>query len=391
MHTLRLKKGCDGRVRSGHLWIFSNEIAEFDRTLPPGEDVVVLDARGNLLGSGTFSPSSLISVRLHARGEKRPLDAALLRERVTRAWESRRAWFGDEATACRAFYAEGDGVPGLVVDRFGAFLSVQCLTAGLERRVEEVLDVLEELHRPAGIVLRNDSAARDAEGLERRVALGRGEVPPLVPFGLHGLTLEADLWQGQKTGFFFDQRENYGLLRAAARGAVVLDAYCYSGAWGVHALSFGARRAVFADVSDGALALARRNVEANGASEAEFVQTDVLDFLKATASSPRRFDVAVLDPPAFAKSRRTAGEALKGYLNLNKWGMRCVKPGGCLVTCSCSHHVPPDAFVEMVALAAREAGREVRVLGAGRQAPDHPWLPSMPETSYLKVLWLQVG
>jgi 23S rRNA (cytosine1962-C5)-methyltransferase len=299
-----------------------------------------------------------------------------------------RAWL---TRASRVVYAEADGLPGLVVDRFDEYLSVQCMTAGIERRAEWVLDALEAVHRPRGVVLRNDGQAREAEGLPRLVSLGRGEVPERVAFTLHGLRLAADLWKGQKTGFFFDQRENYALLAPVARSADVLDCYCYSGAWGVHALSFGARRVTFADVSAQALELARENAAGNGLEGGEFVQTDVLDFLKGTANRGETFGAVVLDPPAFAKSRRTAAEALKGYLNLNKWGMRCVAPGGYLVTCSCSHHVPPEAFVNMVALAAREAGREVRVLGVGRQAPDHPWLPAMPETAYLKVLLMQVG
>ncbi|HSH70725.1 MAG TPA: class I SAM-dependent rRNA methyltransferase [Deferrisomatales bacterium] len=391
MREVRLKRGCERRVALGHLWVFSNEIQELDRSLPAGEDVAVRDARGGLLGSGTFSPSSLIAVRLHARGRAVPLDAELLRERVAQAWAHRQAWFGAAASACRAVYAEGDGLPGLIADRFGEYLSVQCLTAGMERRAEWVLGALDAVHRPRGIVLRTDSPARAAEGLDRGVAVARGEVPPRVGFELHGLPFAADLREGQKTGFFFDQRENYALLRPVARDAEVLDAYCYSGAWGLHALSHGARSVAFVDASAEALELARANAGTQGrASVAEFCQADVLEFLKICAAAGRGFDVAVLDPPAFAKSRQTARQALRGYLNLNKWGMRCVRPGGYLVTCSCSHHIPPEAFVEMLALAAREAGREVRVLGVGRQSPDHPWLPAMPETAYLKALLVQV-
>lgn len=390
MVTVTLKRGSERRVALGHLWIFSNEIQDFDRTIPPGEDVVVRDGRGRLLGSGTFSPSSLLSVRLHARERELPLGPELLRERVARAWEAREAWLGEGARASRVVYAEGDGLPGLVVDRFEDVLVAQLLTAATDRRAEWVLDALEAVHRPRGIVLRNDSNARALEGLDRSVSLGRGEVPGRAGFTLHGLRLAADPWEGQKTGFFFDQRENYGLLRPVVRDARVLDAFCYSGAWGLHALSFGAREVLFADASAQALELAQENVTANGFAAAEFLRADVVDALKGWTAAGEAFDVVVLDPPAYAKSRSRTAEALKGYLNLNKWGMRCVRPGGYLVTCSCSHHVRPEAFVDMVALSAREAGREVRVLGLGRQAPDHPWLPSMPETAYLKALLLQV-
>lgn len=393
METIRLRPDGARRVARGHLWIFSNEIDALDTTLPPGEDVRVVDARGKLVGTGTVNPHSLIAVRLHAPGREAPLDAAYLREGVSRARELRKKLLGGAEQSCRAVYSEGDGLPGLVADRFGDYLSVQLLTAGMDRRTEWVLDALEEIHRPRGILLRNDARPRLEEGLLQEVRIARGEVPPRVEFDLHGLKLSADLHGGQKTGFFFDQRENYRFLEALAPGAKVLDAFCYSGAWGLHALKFGAARVTFCDVSEGALELAEANAERNfgvegAAARAEFIAADVLEYLRGEANAD--LDLVILDPPAYAKSRKRTPEALKGYLNLNKWGLRAVRPGGFLVTCSCSHHIYPDAFTETVALAAREAGRRVRVLGIGRQAPDHPWVPAMPETSYLKALLLQV-
>lgn len=390
MTETRLRRGAERRVGQGHLWVFSNEIQGFDASIPAGDDVRVVDARGALVGTGTFSPASLIAVRLHARGREVPLDGELISRRVRRAWENRKAWLGAEAAeACRVVYGEADGLPGLVVDRYGAVLSVQVLTAAMERRTPWILEALEAVLSPRGVVLRNDAHARGLEGLVREVSLALGEVPDTVSFRLHGLELWADLWKGQKTGFFFDQRENYRLLEPLVRGGRVLDAFCYTGAWGVHAALWGAARVTFLDASEGALALARTNAEANGFAGVEFVRADALEFLRHEAAGTG-FDVVVLDPPAFVKSRRRVPEALKGYLNLNKWGLRCVRPGGYLVTCSCSHHVRPEVFVETLALAAREAAREVRVLGVGRQAPDHPWLPAMPETAYLKVLLVQV-
>jgi 23S rRNA (cytosine1962-C5)-methyltransferase len=354
--------------------------------------VVVRDARGNLVGSGTFNPATLIAVRLHARGAELPLSAELVRERIAGAWSTRVALFGPEgARVSRIFYSEGDGIPGLVADRFGDYLSVQCLTAATERRADWILDALVDVHSPAGILLRNDPAGRGLEGLERFVRVGRGEVPEEVAFELHGLRLAAELRTGQKTGFFLDQRENYRLLKPVCRGTRVLDAFCYSGAWGLHAASWGASRVDFLDASADALELARRNALTNAlAADAAFIEADALEFLKARAARSEAYDVVVLDPPAFAKSRKQAAGALRGYLNLNKWGLRSVRSGGYLVTCSCSHHVSREAFVEVVSLAAREAGREVRVLAEGHQGPDHPWIPAMPETAYLKVLMLKV-
>jgi 23S rRNA (cytosine1962-C5)-methyltransferase len=390
MRTITLRKGAERRARLGHLWIFSNEIQDLDKAIPPGEDVRIVDGRGALLGSGTFNAASLIAVRLHAGGREVPLDLPRIALRIRTAWENRRAWLGDGAAACRVVFGEADGLPGLVVDRYGDYLAVQVLTAAMELRTAWVLEALAEILAPRGIVLRNDSPSRELEGLPRVVRLGAGEVPARVTFPLNGLSLFADLWEGQKTGFFFDQRENYPLLASVAPGARVLDAFCYSGAWGLHAARWGAREVTFLDASEGALGLARANAETNGLGEATtYRRADALAYLREHGDTPT-FDVVVLDPPAFVKSRRAVPQALKGYLNLNKWGLRSVREGGYLVTCSCSHHVRPEIFVETIALAAREAGREVRALGVGRQAPDHPWLPAMPETAYLKVLLLQV-
>ena len=390
MRTIRLHKGAQGRLALGHRWVFSNEIQDFDRSIPPGDDVKVEDASGRLLGSGTFSPSSLISVRLHSLRREEPLGRETIAERIRDAWEKRREWLGQEGVeACRVVFGEADDLPGLVADRYGDICVVQILTAGMEHRTAWALDALEETLRPRGIVLRNDTAARGLEGLPLGVALGRGQVPERVVFTLHGLRFLADPWGGQKTGFFLDQRENYRLLDRVAGGGRILDAFCYSGAWGLHAARWGAREVVFLDGSESALDLARENAAANATEGATFVRADALEYLKAEGAG-EGFDVVVLDPPAFVKSRRRVPEALKGYLNLNKWGLRCVRPGGHLVTCSCSHHVRPEVFVETVARAAREAGREVRAVGSGRQAPDHPWIPAMPETAYLKALLLRV-
>jgi len=388
MRTLRLKRGCERRALAGHLWIFSNELDPPDALLLPGEDVRVEDHRGRLIGSGTFSPQSLISVRLHSRGREEPLDADLIRRRVDAAYRRRVAWLGEAgARSCRLLFAEGDRLPGVVADRFGDHLVLQLQSAAAEARAEWIMEAFEERVRPASILLRNDSPAREHEGLVREVRAGRGEPPARVRFPYGPLTLVADLAEGQKTGFFFDQRENYRLLAPFSPGARVLDAFCYSGAWGLHALAAGAARVDFLDRSQGALDLARENASLNGFLEkSAFHAADALDYLK----SGERYDLVVLDPPAFVKSRRRVPEALKGYLNLNKWGLRAVEPGGVMVSASCSQHVRPEVFVEMLALAAREAGREVRVLALLGQPPDHPWVPAMPETAYLKAALLAV-
>ncbi|TLN22723.1 class I SAM-dependent rRNA methyltransferase, partial [bacterium] len=333
MKALRLKKGCERRALRGHLWIFSNEIEDFDSSIEAGADVSVFDSRGRPVGSGLFSPSSLISVRLHSTKAETPLDGAELKSRIAGAARLRRDWLGEEALAARIVYAEGDSLQGLVVDSFCGTLSAQVLTAGMEKRTEAILDALEEVLEPRGILLRNDPPVRELEGLSREVRVGRGEVERLTPFTLGGLKLVADLHTGQKTGFFFDQRDNYRLLERVAKGAKVLDCFCYSGSWGLNALKYGAVEVHFADISAGALELAKINAEANGfESRADYLNADVLELLKEEKSE---YNLVILDPPAYAKNKKSVPAALKGYLNLNKWGMRRVKKGGYLVTCSC--------------------------------------------------------
>jgi len=386
---VRLRRGAGRRLAAGHRWVFSNELERVPTDLPPGTEVVVEDARGRVLGTGDCNPHSLIAVRIHTPWREAILDRPALAARLRAALDLRRRALGEEAAACRVAFGEADALPGLVVDRFGDRLAVQILTAGMERRREAVLSALEEVLAPRGIVLRNDAPARALEGLRRAVETV-GDVPERVWFRLGELELAADLVRGQKTGFFFDQRENYRLLRPFAPGAEVLDAFCYSGAWGLSALTWGAKEVTFLDASAGALDLVRANLERNGLAGGRTVRGEGVPFLKEAARTGRRWDVVILDPPAFAKSRRHVPEALRGYLNLNAWGLRCVRPGGALVTCSCSHHVRPGPFTEAVARAAARAGRTVRVVGRGAQGPDHPWLPGMPETAYLKVLLLVV-
>ena len=387
---LRLRRGAGRRLAAGHRWVFSNELERIPRELAPGTEVVVEDHRGRVAGTGHCNPHSLIAVRIHTPRRVTPLGGALLEARLAAALERRERALGASAAACRVAFGEADGLPGLVVDRFGRHLAVQLLTAGMERRRPLVLAALRSVLEPEGIVFRNDAPARELEGLPAGVETV-GEVPRTVPFQLGELHLVADLRGGQKTGFFFDQRENYRLIRPFVRGAAVLDAFCYSGAWGLHALLWGAREVTFLDASPAALELVEANLRANRLGPGRTVLGEAVPLLKRAARSGERWDVVVLDPPAFAKSRRHVPEALRGYLNLNTWGLRCVRPGGVLVTCSCSHHVRPEVFVEWVGRAAVRAGRAVQVVATGGQGPDHPWLPGMPETSYLKVLVLAVG
>jgi len=391
METVHLLPRAERRCRSGHLWVFSNELRHPLPPLAPGEDVGVADAAGHLLATGTFHPGSLIAVRIHAHGALVPLDRDLLDRRIRSARDLRERCLGPEGPLnSRIVNAEGDFLPGLVVDRYGDVLVVQCLTAAMDRRTPMILEVLADRFRPRGILLRNDAAARDLEGLERRIAVAAGEVPlhAVVPLG--PLRLLADLRGGQKTGFYFDQRGNYPLIRPLCPGKKVLDAFCFTGAWALHAAHWGAANVTAVDRSAPALEGARENARENGLEGGIlFQRADVLSFLKSLPPGNGSFDVIVLDPPPFSKSRKQAQEAFKGHLNLHKWALRCLPHEGFLLTCCCSSYVEPDSFLESIRLAAGPAGCRLRLVASRGQGPDHPWVPAMPETAYLKVHLLQ--
>jgi 23S rRNA (cytosine1962-C5)-methyltransferase len=386
---VQLKKGHERRARRGHPWLFSNELASNPRDYRPGELVRVIDSRERLIGIGYINPRSLISVRLLRRDDG-PVDEEFLRTRVESALELReRLYPGEEAI--RLVYSESDGLPGLIVDRYGDHLALQVTTAGMDALLPQLLEILEELLDPACIVARNDSMFRDLEGLPREVTVLRGLPAADFTVGYEGLSLRIDLMGGQKTGLFLDQRDNQrALLPGLARGSV-LDACCYQGIWGLLALRAGAERVTGVETSSDALDLAARHADANGFGDrAEWVREDVMEYFKACRAAGRQFDMVILDPPAFVKSRKHLKTGLRGYLDLNRKGLELVSPGGILITCSCSHHVRREIFRDTLSHAAGLAHRHVRVLAEGGQSRDHPPILAAPETEYLKCLALHV-
>jgi 23S rRNA (cytosine1962-C5)-methyltransferase len=384
-----LRRGGDRRVLRGHPWVFSNEIAEAPVGEEPGSPVRVLDGRERPVGVGYYNPHSLIAVRLMRRDDG-PLDRALLAAALDEAIALRERIY-PESEAVRIVHAESDRLPGLVVDRYRDHLVVQVTTAGMERLLPEVLGLLIERFTPRCIVARNDTPFRRLEGLAEEIRVLHGELDPGLRLDWEGLHLELDLTGGQKTGLFLDQRDNQRAFLPVAACGSVLDAFCYQGMWGLLALRAGARELVGVDSSTGALERARHHAEANGLGErVEWRQGDVLEALKDFRAQGRRFDLVVLDPPAFVKNRRSVSAGLKGYLDVNRRGIELVAPGGFLITCSCSHHVRPEVFRDTVAHAASLAGRHVRVIGQGTQSRDHPPLLTAPETEYLKCLLLHV-
>ncbi len=384
-----LKKGGDKRLRSGHMWVFSNELESIEGTVTPGDTVHVVDGAGHVLGTGYMNPNSLIAVRLLARSRVE-ITPAFLKRRLKHALAFReKIWPGD--TTYRAVYSESDLLPGLIVDRYGSTLAIQSLTAGIEIRLNVITELLDELLKPDTIVIRNDSRIRVLEGLplEKKVVKGNADAP--VEVDQDGTRLLVDVLNGQKTGLFLDQRENRQVAARLAAGRDVLDCCCYTGAWSLAAAAGGATSVTGFDSSAPALDLAGRNATLNGlADKVEFIRGDMFRSLAKLSRSKRKFGLAFLDPPGLAKNRKRIREALRAYRSLNRLAMSTLSPGGFLVTSTCSHLVEREAFLNTLVAAAREAGRHARVVEVRSQSRDHPVILGHPETEYLACVVLEM-
>jgi 23S rRNA (cytosine1962-C5)-methyltransferase len=380
MRTIKLKKKEERRVQRGHPWVFSNEVQDLSADAVPGEPVEVRDFTGNFLGRGYVNPRSLIAVRILTRKQE-DMDAAFFTRKIGSARDLRKGLgFGE---SFRAVFSEGDGLPGLIVDKYADTLVVQSLTAGIDGMLDLVLAALREVYSPKTIVLRNDTASRALEGLGQETRVVLGETSGMMEFEESGIRYRVNVLEGQKTGFFFDQRENRLALKDLARGRRTLDCFCYVGAWALSAAQYGATEVIGIDSSEKAVTLARSNAELNNLS-VKFVVGDVFEKLRELEKQKERFGCIVLDPPAFVKNRAKVREALKGYKEINLRGMRLLEPGGFLVTCSCSHHIDQELFREMLIDAAWSAGRQARLLEMRSQSRDHPMLLAAKESQYLK-------
>ena len=386
METVRLQR--TSRILGGHLWVFSNELATSPKQFEPGELVELRDRKDTFLGIGYINPHSLISVRILTR-QREAIDATFFRRRILDALDYRKR-FLEDMNSFRVIFSEGDFLPGLIVDKYNDCLALQFLTAGIEKWADTLIALLEEILSPSVIVLRNDSSARVLEGLKRDKRVIKGSLEKLPVIREDSLSLEMDPLSGQKTGVFLDQRENRIAFSRLIGKGVGLDLFCYGGAWSMHLAGKGAHM-VGVDESDSALELARRNAALNGLSErCTFQKADVFALLRSEKTSGNLYDFIVLDPPAFAKSRTKVKEALRGYREVNGNAMGLLRKGGLLATSSCSYHIDREAFMEMLRTAARDAGRQVRLIETRSQARDHPVVLSMPETKYLKSVFLEV-
>lgn len=402
MITLVLKRGAERRVRGGHPWIFSNEVATSLKNQPAGELCRVDDHQGRPVGHGYFSAGSLICARLLSRDGTLPEGPDWFAERIERA-HARRARLGRDTH--RVVHSEADDLGGLIVDRYDGALSVQCLTQGMERRKGEILAALRQIFDPAFVLLDGSVGYRKLEGLsEERSCFVRGEhgLQPLTAEGpaasfvhrarIDGLVFELDFRSVQKGGLFLDQVENWQRAAVWARGRDVLDVCCYHGGWGLAAAKAGARSVDFLDRSADALDRVEANLTLNGLAElpGERIQAEAFEGLRALVGEGRQYGLVVVDPPAFVKSKKNYESGRQGYIDLNRQALALVEEGGLLATCSCSHNVGTDAFREIMRLAAKRAGKRIRIVGQLAQGADHPILPAMLETAYLKGLLLLV-
>jgi 23S rRNA (cytosine1962-C5)-methyltransferase len=388
---LRLKRGEERRLAAGHLWVFSNEIDTGSTPLSgfaPGAVAELRTYRDAFIGYACVNPHALICARILSRDAARPIDRALLQQRLTTALALRERLGG--APYYRWVFGESDQLPGLVLDRYGDVIVGQIATAGMEALKHEVSAAVRAVVNPAVLFWKNDSGARELEHLPQVTEAAFGEVPDTIEVVEANLTFTAPLVGGQKTGWFYDQSANRArLARYLHAGARVLDVCSYAGAWAVTALRHGAASAVCVDASAAALEFAQRNAQANG-GRITAVQADVFDALKTLAAQGARFEAVVLDPPAFIKRKKDIPQGQAAYRKLNQLALGLLSDEGVLVSCSCSYHLAPEELLSAIQSAARHSGRFVQVLEAGGQSPDHPVHPAIPETRYLKAFFCRV-
>ena len=390
--SLRLKTNCDRRIKGGHLWVFSNEvdIAQTPLTaLEAGREVQLLNASGKPMGLATVSPDNLICARLHSRDIKLGLDKSLLVHRINIALSLRERLF--DKPFYRLVYGESDLLPGLVVDRFADYLVVQTTTPGMERVRDQVVEALVQVLKPAGILFKNDGAARKAENLPSYVEVAFGEVPERVALEENGVRFEAPVHTGQKTGWFYDHRMNRARLAPYVSGKRVLDLYSYIGGWGVQAATFGATEVMCVDSSAAALDLVEHNAALNGVAEKmTVVEGDVMAALRELKDAGEKFDVVITDPPAFIKKRKDIRNGENAYRRLNEQAMRLLNRDGILVSASCSMHLAENSLRDTLLAASRHLDRNLLITERGFQGADHPLHPAIPETGYIKAMFCRV-
>jgi len=386
---VKLTRNRPHRATAGHPWIYKSEVEKITGDYRPGDIVEVVDARNKFLGRGFINPASQILIRILTRNASEKIDREFFVRRISAAVEYRRRVVRN-TDAYRLIFAEADFLPALIVDKFGETLVVQTLALGIDIHKETIIDILDGLLNPSGIYERNDVGVRELEGLPLKSGFLKGS-DPLVEINENGMAFLVDLEGGQKTGYFLDQRENRMALMGLAQGARVLDCFCHTGTFSVYAAHYGAAAVHGIDIAAPALAVAQKNADRNGfGGVCRFRESNAFDELRALEKAGEMFDLVILDPPAFTKSRQALEGAVRGYKEINLRAMKLLPPGGFLVTCSCSFHMSEDLFLKVILDAAQDAGRQLRLVELRRQAKDHPMLLASAETHYLKCAVLQV-
>ena len=382
-----LRRGREQRVLGGHPWVFRSDIEREDGAAD-GLPVRVLTSAGRFLAMAVYNPRSQISLRILSRRDE-PVDGAFIRGRVRRAVDYRRR-FADLGS-CRLIFAESDGLPAVIADKFGDVIVVQILCLGMERFKADIVDALVKELSPRGVYERNDVPVRELEGLSQQTGLLFGEVPDRVEMQENGVRFLVDVKEGQKTGFFLDQKENRAAIAPFVPGMRVLDCFTHTGSFALHAAHYGAAEVTGVDISEHACACALENARLNGVEDrVRFECANAFDFLRAQQTAKAQYDVVILDPPAFTKTRSAVEGALRGYKEINLRGMKLTRDGGFFITCSCSQHVTPDLFRGMLMDAQKDAHVQLRQIEWRTQGRDHPILLSSPETQYLKCGIFQV-
>lgn len=389
MNKVYLKRKIAQRIANGHPWIFNNEVEKIDGEMVGGETVEVFTHDKKFVGKGYYNPKSQIIVRLLTRQKNDEINEAFFLTRIRECWEYRKKLGYTEN--CRLVFGEADGMPQLIIDKFNDYFVIQTLALGIDRWKPAIVNALNKVFEPKGIYERNDVPVRELEGLPQQKGFLSAPFDTKIIITENGLKFHVDIETGQKTGYFLDQRDNRRTIEHIVKNADVLGAFTYTGTFEIHAAHYGAKSVLGLDISDNAVQQATRNAALNGVeNKCRFETANAFDVLKQWSKEGKQYDVVMLDPPAFTKSRETIQKAITGYKEINLRGMKLIKPGGFLVTSSCTNLVNPELFLQIIDMAARDARRKIRQVTFQAQASDHPIIWGMDNTQYLKFLIVQV-
>ncbi|MDQ0107723.1 23S rRNA (cytosine1962-C5)-methyltransferase [Chitinophaga terrae (ex Kim and Jung 2007)] len=390
MTKVFLKKQIQNRVLLGHPWVFGNEVAEIKGDVTPGDIVEVFTHKGIFVGKGYINPQSQILVRILTRDRNEIINDEFFYQRILKCWQYRQKIGYVEN--CRLVFGEADDLPALVIDKFNDYFVIQTMALGIERWKDAIVAALNRIFQPKGIYERNDVPVRELEGMQQQKGFLSAPFDTNIIINENGLKFHVDIVNGQKTGYFLDQQDNRREIRNIVKGADVLEAFCYTGTFSCHAGYYGAEKVLGLDISETAIQTARRNATLNGLDDiCKFEAINAFDQLKQWTKEDRKFDVVMLDPPAFTKSRENIQKAVAGYKEINLRGMKLLKPGGFLVTASCTNLVNPELFLQTIDAAARDAKKRLKQVTFQSQAQDHPILRNIDNTTYLKFLIVEVS